>query len=238
MQIRFSAERRRAAALFIVVFAAGLLCGCASQAESPGWPEKFEAAKARNRAERSLSEWVEVQPEDLKGVNPDRLKPEGAALAVVRIIRETPDDERLSGTSRSAIREASTNQVKNILIQNKGTESEVGWGVITLPPGNYLPLSTRVGRRYRLRSDGALFLEVVAPNGFGDLPAEKAVPLRSGDVVYLGTLVAVAPNASARVEQVIVRDERAEAAKWMKAHLPAFAPKLQTRLLPSIDHLQ
>jgi hypothetical protein len=57
------------------------------------------------------------------------------------------------------------------------------------------------------------------------------IHIGAGDVVYVGTIVRRS-GANVDPNQVDIRDERAAAAIWTRERLPAFASRLQTRLLP------
>lgn len=233
----FFRERRRAATLAIVMIAGGLVGACAHQPPTPEVLERADEAKARTRQQKSLANWADVRPADLKDVDPDRLKSEGAALLVIRMVRETPSGERMSGPAAAPLREVETGVVRAAHVEVQGTEAEVGWGVLLVEPGRYVPLGGPVKVGFRFTPDGGARDQVDTPRGHVELPAEAAVEVHAGDVIYVGTQVMIGRNATAKPDSIMVRDEHKAAVSWTKNHLPVFAPRLQPRLLPSIDHV-
>ena len=216
-----------------------LLAGCAS----PGTPrpsvqERLETAREKTRDQTPLPAWVDVTPEQLAAVDPERFKAEGAAVVVVRGLRETFDGDRISPLKAVALRDATSGMAKMALLAQQGTEAEVAWGVATLPPGKYVPNGGPVLFRTAIRSDGTAVQQMVAPRGHANIPIERAVTLHAGDVVYVGTLLFLSRNTAANVEQMKVRDESAAAARWVKANMPNLSSRLQTRLLTGVEHMQ
>lgn len=213
--------------------------GGATLSPTPGAVQyPVEAAIARTRRDKPLSYWLEVTPEHLKDVDPDRLKAEGAAIVVVRAVFEQPDGERLGIPSAASVRDDTIDLLRPVLLRQTGKETEIGWGVTTLPPGLYGPNGGPVERKTMVRPDGYAYQVLHSPNGHTRVPDDKKVRLRAGDVVYLGTLVFVRQNARAHPDAMLVRDEQQDAQRWMQENLPKLAFQLQKRLLAPLDHIQ
>lgn len=200
--------------------------------------EVVDAAIARTRRDHPVATWLEVKPEDLADVDPERLKAEGAAVVVVRGIFEQPDGERLGIPVSASVRDDTIDLLRPVLLRQTGRESEIGWGVTTLPPGLYGPNGGPVERKTVVRPDGYAYQLLRSPAGHTKVPDEKKVRLRAGDVVYLGTLVFVRQNVRAHPEAMLVRDDSQEAQRWMTENLPKLAVQLKTQLLAPLDHIQ
>lgn len=215
------------------------LAGCASPATpGPSAQERIDAAREKTRDQAPLPMWVDVTPEQLAAVDPARLKAEGAAVVIVRGVRETMDGDRISPLKAVALRDATSGLTKMALLAQQGTEAEVAWGIATVPPGKYVPNGGPILYRTMIRPDGTAVQQMVSPRGHANIPIEKAVQIHAGDVLYVGTMVFLSRNAGATVEQLKVRDESAAAARWARANVPNFAPRLVTRLMPGVEHMQ
>lgn len=124
-----------------------------------------------------------------------------------------------------------------MVIQQTGAEGEIGWGVAVLPPGKYVLNGGAVARRTVIYSNGQAGRQSVEAGGHAFVSMDKAVTVNGGDVLYLGNTIGVAPSYSSRVLSIRVRDDHAAAARWMEANLPKLAPRLKTRLLAPLDHM-
>lgn len=225
----------RAALLIFTLF----LAGCASSSvPRPSPQERLETAREKTRDQTPLPAWVDVTPEQIAAVDPERFKAEGAAVVIVRGFRETFDGDRISPVKAVALRDATSGMAKMALLAQQGTEAEVAWGVATVPPGKYVPNGGPVLFRTVVRPDGTAVQQMIAPRGHANIPIERAVTIHAGDVVYVGTMLLLSRNAASNVEQMKVRDESAAAARWVKANMPNIAPRLQTRLLTGVEHMQ
>lgn len=204
----------------------------------PSVQERLDAAREKTRDQTPLPVWVDVTPEQLAAIDPERLKAEGAAVVIVRGIRETTGGDRLGPLKAVALRDATSSTGKMALLAPQGTEAEVARGVATLPPGKYVPNGGPVLYRTVIRPDGTALQQMATPRGHANIPIERAVQVHAGDVLYVGTMVFLSRNAAANVEQMKVRDESAAAARWAKANMPNLAPRLQTRPMAGVEHMQ
>jgi hypothetical protein len=192
--------------------------------------DRMETAKAGVRATKPLGEWVDVRPEHLAEVDPERLRGEGVALVVIRSLQETATGEKNGLSDTMILRNVSTSTVRAGPLHKIGTEAEVGWGVLIVPPGQYALNRSTTTTTTSLRQ-GAVTQKSVDTKGHPFVPLDATLHIGTGDVVYLGTVVWVAGAAGGQ-KTPKMRDERAAAAAWMQANLPAFAPRMQTKLLP------
>lgn len=192
-------------------------------------PDRIATAKANTRATKPLVEWVEPQPEHLADVDPGRLKGEGAALIVVRTYRESTAGERSGASHFVLLRDVSTSTIFSNDVQRTGTDAEVGWALLLVPPGQYALNRGGVTRTTRVRG-GEASATYVDSKGHPYVPLNATVRINAGDVAYVGTVVFQGPVAKA--DKTFIRDERAAAVKWAQTNIPTFAPHLQTKLLP------
>lgn len=200
--------------------------------------ERIDAARRKTIASLSPRFWVQLRPDLLKDVDPARLRAEGGALVIVRGYVETPDHFFLGVPRNLALREVSTGFVRVVYLRHGGPQGGQGWGVATLPPGNYVPVGAPTGSTNILQADGTMVQKVELPNGFVDVPPEDAVTVHAGDVLYLGSQIGTLNRIDDRPKGFAVLDEGEQARSWTRAELPRFAPLLKTALLPAIDHLK
>ena len=110
--------------------------GCARPSvPRPSVQERLDAAREKTRDQTPLPVWVDVTPEQLAAIDPERLKAEGAAVVIVPGIRETTGGDRLGPLKAVALRDATSSTGTMALLAPQGTEAEVALGVATLPPG-------------------------------------------------------------------------------------------------------
>jgi hypothetical protein len=214
--------RREFGRAFAVIACAGLTACITVQ-------DRIETASANVRGKSPLLEWIEVRPEHLAEVDPARLKGEGAALLVTRAVKQSGTE--FAGPSAVVmLRDISTSTIHLAHAQRTGSEDEVGWAVLLVPGGQYAINRGAVNQRMVLRH-GELKATVTDVKGHPYVPLASTIRINVGDVVYVGTVVYQTP-APTPPKDPAVRDERAAAAAWMQKHLPAFAPLMQTRILP------
>lgn len=209
---------------------AAVLTGCAS-------PTQRLAAQATARDRQPMVEWVAVQPEHLAGISPDRLRAEGVALLIFRALRETPAGERLGAPDGVALRNVSSSTIRTGMLKKAGDESEIGWGVMIVPPGQYAinRSTTQQVVRYSAAGVRSTTSDV---NGHPYVPLSATIRVSAGEVVYVGTLVWQTNSAAAIASKVRVRDEKAAAERWVATHLPDFAGTMQVRILmPAVEPL-
>jgi hypothetical protein len=194
--------------------------------------EQIATASANTRATQPLTEWVDVLPEHLSDVDPARLEGEGAALIITRSLRETASGDRSGTPDITLLRDVSTSIIHQASVQKTGTDAEVGWSVLLVPPGQYtLNRGPTVRRTAINRVTGQLKESIVDLKGHPYVPLAATIHVAAGDVIYVGTVInRVGPNVEPF--QVDIRDEHAAAVSWIREKLPAFAPRLQIRLLP------
>jgi hypothetical protein len=192
-------------------------------------PDRIAAAKATTRATKPLVEWVEPLPEHLADVDPGRLKGEGAALIVVRTYRESTAGERNGASHFVLLRDVSTSTIVSNDVQRTGTDAEVGWALLLVPPGQYALNRGATTRTTRVRN-GEASATYVDSKGHPYVPLSATMRINAGDVVYAGTVVY--QGATGPGQKTFIRDERGAAAKWAQTNIPRFAPHLQTKLLP------
>lgn len=220
-----------------------LVAGCATAvavvpSETPEVRrQRFETAEARTRAERPMVEWVQVKPDQLQDVTPERLQAEAAAVIIMRGERALESGQRVGTPGLVNLRDLLSNTPREVVIQQTGGESEIGWGVAVLPPGKYVLNGGGVARRTVIYRNGLAGRQSVEAGGHAFVPMEKAIAVNGGDVLYIGTTVGIASSYSGRVYAIRVHDDHAAAARWMEANLPKLAPKLRTRLLTPLDHM-
>lgn len=233
---------KNALARLCLVLAAFALDSCAGSpppnAAGPTPRERLEAAEAVTRAERPLVEWVAVKPEQLTEVNVERLQGEAAAVVILRGFAASESGQRFGTPRFITLRNVSANTTREVFIRQTGTEAQIGWGVAILPPGKYALNAAPVYRRTVILANGEAHRQTAdGPGGHAYISPAESVTVNGGDVLYLGTTTGIAASVSTRVYALRVKDERAEAARWMQANLPKLAPLLKTRLLHPRDHL-
>jgi hypothetical protein len=222
----------RLSPIFFAILALGAALGLGACAGVGTVRDQIAAADAKLRATKPMIEWLDVRPEYLAEVDPARLQGEGAALVIARSFRETAAGDR-SGTPDSILlRDVSTSTIRQSSVQRTGTDAEVGWAVLIVPPGQYaINRSATIRRTQVNRATGQVRDSTTDEKGHPFVPLSSTIHIGAGDVLYVGTMVRRAgPNVDPN--KVDVRDERAAAATWTREYLPAFAPRLQTRLLP------
>ena len=194
--------------------------------------EQIAAASVNVRANRPLIEWINVVPEHLADVNPARLEGEGAALIIGRTIRENNTGDRIGTSDSLLLRDIATSTIREGSVQKTGTDAEVGWSVMIVPPGQYILNRSATVRRTALnRATGQIRDSIVDTKGHPFVPLNSAIHIGAGDVVYVGTVVyRSGPNVEPFYAEM--RDEHPAAVAWTREKLPAFAPRLQTHVLP------
>jgi hypothetical protein len=216
-----------------ILFAAVAVLGAAACVGTV--KERIAVASANTRAAKPLAEWVDVAPDHLAGVDPERLKAEGAALVVTRGVRE--GDGSAGPTGRLGIphvvllRDVGSTTIRSAALQRTGDEAEVGWGVAVVPPGRYALNRGRVRQTTSVRFNEArtTFTDTA---GHPYVPLDATLSVGAGEVVYVGTVVWQAKTHNAAASRVFIRDERGEAAAWTRRNLPQFASNMRTKLLP------
>jgi len=194
--------------------------------------DQIAAASVNVRATRPLTEWINVVPEHLAEVDPGRLEGEGAALVIGRALRENNTGDRSGTADFLMLRDVSTSMMRESPVQKTGTDAEVGWSVLIVPPGQYiLNRSATVRRTAVNRATGQVKEAIVDVKGHPFVPLGSTIHIGAGDVVYVGTVV-LRSGPNVEPYQAEIRDERAAAAVWTRERLPAFAARLQTGLLP------
>ena len=218
---------RRAAAFAVLALAAVVgLAGCNTV------KDQITAASANIRATKPLSEWIDVLPEHLAEVDPARLEGEGAALIIGRSLKETGVGDRNGTPDALILRDVATSTIHIASLQRTGTDAEVGWAVLIVPPGQYaINRGATVRRTAVNRATGQVKDTIVDVKGHPFVPLNATIHIGAGDVIYVGTIVRRS-GADVDPNQVDIRDERAAATIWTRERLPAFATRLQTRLLP------
>lgn len=193
--------------------------------------QRLAAVQENARRNQPLVEWVLVRPEHLANVDMSRLKAEGAALVVIRSLREAPDGAPLGSSGGVALRNVSTSTARLGSMARAGNESEIGWGVMIVPPGQYALHRGRLKQIVRTTPAGVRTW-TIEDNGHPYVPLSATTRIGPGEVVYVGTVVWEVKSAEDQAPTVRIRSEPAGAAKWAATHLPAVADTMQTRLLP------
>jgi hypothetical protein len=221
---------RRSPAFAILALGAGIgLAGCASVGTVH---DQIAAADTKLRATKPMTEWLDVRPEYLAEVDPARLQGEGAALVIGRSLRETAAGDRSGTPDAILLRDVSTSTIRQSSVQRTGTDAEVGWAVMIVPPGQYAINSSATIRRTAVnRVTGQVRDSTSDQKGHPFVPLTSTIHIGAGDVLYDGTMVRRA-GANIDPNNVEVRDERAAAVIWARERLPQFVARLQTRLLP------
>lgn len=220
-------KTRRWTALSVLALGAALgLAGCNTV------KDQIATASANVRATQPLVEWINVVPEHLRDIDPARLEGEGAALVIGRSMVETTGGERNGTPSALILRDVATSTIRESYVQRTGTDAEVGWAVLIVPPGQYiLNRSATIRRTAVNRVTGQMKDSIVDQKGHPFVPLGQTTRIGAGDVVYIGTVVR-RTGPGAEPFNAAIRDESPAAITWTREHLPAFASKLQTRLLP------
>lgn len=200
------------------------LGGCSTQ-------DRITTAAAHVRSTKPLVEWIDVQPEHLAEVDPARLKGEGAAVLITRSLVETASGERNGSSDVTTLRDVSTSTIRQSPVRKTGTDAEVGWAVLIVPPGQYAVNRGATRRTTRVRGTTELQDHVVDSKGHPFVPLSATTRINAGDVAYVGTVVRQDQPGS-QTKKTFVRDERAAAAAWTQTNLPGFAPQFQVKLLP------
>lgn len=223
-------KARLSAALSILALGAAIgLAGCSGVGTVR---DQIAAADAKLRATKPMVEWLDVRPEYLAEVDPARLQGEGAALVIGRSLRETAAGDRNGAPDSILLRDVSTSTIRESSVQRTGTDAEVGWAVMIVPPGQYAVNSSATIRRTAVnRVTGQVKDSISDQKGHPFVPLTSTIHIGAGDVLYVGTMVRRSgPNVDPL--NVEVRDERVAAAAWARERVPQFAARLQTRLLP------
>jgi hypothetical protein len=221
---------RLSSALSILALGAAIgLAGCAGVGTVQ---DQIAAADAKLRVTKPMVEWLDVRPEYLAEVDPARLQGEGAALVIGRSLKETLAGDRSGAPDSILLRDVSTSTIRQSSVQRTGTDADVGWAVMIVPPGQYaINRSATIRRTAVNRVTGQVKDSTTDEKGHPFVPLASTIHIGAGDVLYVGTLVRRAgPNVDPN--NVEVRDERAAAATWARERVPQFAARLQTRLLP------
>lgn len=205
---------------------------------TPEGRARVETARRKTIVDLPPRAWVQVRPELLRDVDPARLLAEGGALVVVRAYLETSDHAFAGIPPNISLRDVSTGFMRIIYIRWGGPAEGQGWGVGVLPPGRYVPVGAPIGSRLHIMKDGTLFQETALPRGSVDVPADKAVTINAGDVLYTGSEIGIVSKLGSRPMRVEVRDDSDAAAAWARAELPKFAPYLKTRLVTPLPRTQ
>ena len=194
--------------------------------------EQIAAASVNVRANRPLIEWINVVPEHLADVDPARLEGEGAALVIGRTLRENHTGDRIGTSDSLMLRDVATSTIREGTVQKTGTDAEVGWTVMIVPPGQYILNRGATVRRTAVnRATGQIRDSIVDAKGHPFVPLNSAVHIAAGEVVYVGTAVfRSGPNVEPFHAEI--RDEHIAAIAWTREKLPAFAARLQTHALP------
>jgi hypothetical protein len=219
---------RRAAAFAILALGQAIgLAGCVTTVR-----DQIAAASADIRATKPLTEWINVLPEHLADVDPARLEGEGAALIIGRSLTETAAGDRSGAPDFLVLRDVGTSTIRESPVQRTGADKDFGWSVLIVPPGQYaLNRSATIRRTSVNRFTGQVKDSIVDTKGHPFVPLASTIRIGAGDVVYVGTAVRrTGPNVDPF--QTEIRNEHAAASIWTREHLPAFASRLQTRLLP------
>jgi hypothetical protein len=194
--------------------------------------DRIETASANVRATQPLVEWINIVPEHLAAVDPARLQGEGAALVIGRSVVETTGGDRNGTPSALVLRDVATSTIRESYVQRTGSDAEVGWAVLIVPPGQYiLNRSATIRRTAVNRVTGQMKDSIVDQKGHPFVPLGQTTRIGAGDVVYVGTVVRQT-GPGAEPFNASIRDESAAAIAWTREHVPAFASRLQTRLLP------
>jgi hypothetical protein len=217
---------RRLSVFTVVALAALTLAGCNTV------KDQIAAASVNVRATQPLVEWINVEPQHLTDVDPARLEGEGAALVVARSLVETAGGDRNGTPNSLMLRDVATSTIRESSVQRTGRDAEVGWAVLIVPPGQYiLNRSATIRRTAVNRVTGQIKDSIADQKGHPFVPLAQTIRIGAGDVVYVGTVVRrTGPNTDPF--QAEIRDERVAAVAWTREKLPAFAGRLQTRLLP------
>jgi hypothetical protein len=193
--------------------------------------DQIDAGSAKIRATEPLVEWINVAPEHLADVDPARLEGEGAALVIGRSLVETAGGDRNGTPNALMLRDVATSTIRESFVQRTGSDAEVGWAVLIVPPGQYIMNRSATIRRTQVNRLGQIRDSIVDQKGHPFVPLGQTTHIGAGDVVYVGTVVRrTGPNTDPFSADI--RDERAAAVAWTREKLPAFAGRLQTRLLP------
>lgn len=217
---------RRAAALALLALGAALGLGGCNTVQ-----DRIATASANVRATQPLVEWINVVPEHLAEVDPARLQGEGAALVIGRSVVETTGGDRNGTPTALMLRDVATSTIRESYVQRTGSEAEVGWAVLIVPPGQYIINRSATIRRTAVNRVGQMKDSIVDQKGHPFVPLGQTTRIGAGDVVYVGTVVRHT-GPGAEPFNAAIRDESAAAIAWTRERLPAFASRLQTRLLP------
>lgn len=202
---------------------------------SPEIQKRAYAAALKTIAERKPEFWHEVWPALLKGVTPERLKAEGGALVILRAYAKLPEGQDIPFPYFYALREVNTGRLRVVLLRKSGSFDQRGWGVAVVPPGRYASAGSPAKLNIILVHDGTLAHRVRLPYGGARVAPEQAVRVEAGEVIYLGTEVHAFSERKPPPKSILVLDHSAAAQAYAREELPAFAPYLKTRLMPSIE---
>ncbi len=119
----------RIGTLALAMLAVMVLGGCGTNVD------RRERAQAVSHQRQPLVEWVKVEPAHLAQVDQGRLQAEGVSLVIARSVRESPGGERQGIPDSVMLRNVSTSTQRQGIVQKAGDESEVGWAVMIVPPG-------------------------------------------------------------------------------------------------------
>jgi hypothetical protein len=205
---------------------------------SPEVAKRAHAARVKTIAERPPAFWHEVFPHLLKDVTLERLKTEKGAVVIVRAYAKSPEGDEIPFPYVYTLREVNTDRIRVVFLRKRGTFGQLGWGVAVVPPGRYVPTGVPAKVNIHLQTDGTLAHRIRLPLGSAKIASEKGVRVEAGEVVYLGTEVDSFGQKKPPPSSIQVLDESAAALAYAQRELPAFAPHLQTRLLPSVDPVE
>lgn len=239
-------EVRRAWSIAAIVGVGLLAAGCQSVTT--------EADRARFAAERAedlkkpMSQWnVVMSFDDVAAQTPERLLKDDAAILVTRgrlalqdsvpflnvgqsgqYSRRNPTVAGLQRVGTSTGGRLLGDEFKFLAGVKGGNEADKGFSMAVVSPGEFA-LSyvgvKQVDRAEIRRSAIGVMLAAAA----GD-----KVTVKAGEVVYVGSITAFGSTASFNKERpsFSVEDESADARGWLQRHMPNFAGKMTTRLIP------
>ena len=202
--------------------------------QAPETRRRLQAARLKTIKERPPSMWVGVSPNLLRDVTPEQLKAGRVALVLVRASARAPDGAMIRYPYIYSLRDVDTDRIRAVLLRQRGAPEDLGWGVVVLPAGRYVSTGAPIQLNAFLKADGTLVHKIRPPFGTAKVPADEAVKVEAGEVIYLGSEVDVFREKKPPAGSIEIHDESLAAEAYAKKELPAFAPQMKTRLLPSI----
>ena len=184
---------------------------------------------------KPMSEWLVPSVADVATTDPKRLEKDGAALVVVAGYVRAQKAVPVVGIGLESYgdREPATVWLEGptpfAMHSPEKTGPHVGFGLLVLKPGVYRFGKVMISQGNVLISVGRTAMGSILATAVDD-----KVEVKAGEVLYLGSFAASYGIGMVNRDRptLSVVDETSTARAWLNERLPAFAPRLTSRVMP------